>query len=66
MTRYIVLLRDAAPLHGKCPACDGRMDESGCRIGDHRRGTSPSGITQVIEVFCAGAPRGPVVECPHP
>lgn len=66
MTRYIALLRDPAPLHGFCPACDQVMDESGCRIGDHVRGTSPSGISQVVEVFCEGIPTGRVVECPHP
>jgi hypothetical protein len=37
------------------------MDESGCRIGDHFVGSSPSGISQVIEVFCEGTP---IMECP--
>ncbi len=64
MTRYVALLRDPAPLRGICPACDSVMDESGCRIGDHFRGTSPLGITQVVEVFCNGTPSRPVVECP--
>ena len=64
MTRYVALLRDPAPLGGICPACDAVMDESGCRIGDHLRGTSPAGITQVVEVFCEGTPTVPVQECP--
>jgi len=62
--RYIALLRDPAPLGGICPACDQVMDESGCRIGDHFVGTSPSGISQVVEVFCEGTPSVPVQDCP--
>jgi hypothetical protein len=64
VTRYVALLRDPAPLGGICPACGDVMDESGCRIGDHARGTSPSGIRQVVEVFCTGTPMMPVTECP--
>lgn len=63
MTRFVALLRSPAPLGGICPACDQVMDESGCRIGDHFRGTSPSGISQVVEVFCEGTPTTPIVEC---
>jgi hypothetical protein len=62
--RYVALLRDPAPLGGICPACDQVMDVSGCRVGDHFVGTSPSGISQVIEVFCEGTPSVPVNECP--
>ncbi len=65
--RYVALLATAAPLGGRCPACDGVMDETGCRIGEHLVSHDPSltrGIAQVIEVFCAGAPVAPVVECP--
>jgi hypothetical protein len=64
VTRYIALLRSQAPLGGICPVCDGVMDERGCRIGDHLVGTSPSGICQVVEVWCAGAPTTAVTECP--
>jgi hypothetical protein len=63
-TRYVALLASRAPLGGICPACDAVMDESGCRIGDHFVGTSPNGISQVIEVFCAGTPTTPITECP--
>lgn len=35
VTRYIALLRDPAPLSGRCPACEGVTDETGCRLGDH-------------------------------
>jgi hypothetical protein len=64
VTRYVALLRSPAPLGGICPACDGVMDETGCRIGDHFRGTSPSGTRQVVEVFCQGTPIVPVEACP--
>lgn len=64
MTRFVALLRSSAPLGGICPACERIMDESGCRIGDHFVGSSPSGIRQVVEVFCAGTPTTPIVECP--
>jgi hypothetical protein len=64
VTRYVALLCHPRPLGGICPACEGVMDQSGCRIGDHARGTSPSGIRQVVEVFCAGTPTAPVTECP--
>jgi hypothetical protein len=64
MTRYVVLLRTRAPLGGICPVCECAMDESGCRIGDHVVGTSPSGISQVVEVLCAGTPTLPITECP--
>jgi hypothetical protein len=64
MTRYIALLPDATPLGGICPACGSVMDESGCRIGDHFVGTSPLGISQVVEVFCTGVPIVAVTECP--
>jgi hypothetical protein len=64
MTRYVALLRDPEPLGGICPACDGVMDETGCRIGDHFVGASPAGISQVVEVFCHGTPAAPVVDCP--
>ena len=40
------------------------MDETGCRIGDHFVGTSPLGISQVVEVFCEGMPVISVQECP--
>ena len=64
MTRFVALLHSPAPLGGICPVCDQIMDESGCRIGDHCIGTSPSGISQVVEVFCTGMPTVPVRECP--
>ena len=64
MTRYVALFRDPSLLGGICPACDAVMDESGCRIGDHYRGTSPMGIRQVVEAFCEGMPTVPVQECP--
>jgi hypothetical protein len=64
VTRFVALLRDPAPLDGICPACDGIMDDSGCRIGDHFVGASPLGISQVVEVLCEGRPTAPVVECP--
>ena len=64
VTRLIALLRSRAPLRGFCPACEQPMDESGCRIGDHFIGTSPSGVSQVVEVFCQGTPTIPVVDCP--
>ncbi len=64
MTRYVALLRSTAPLGGMCPACERVMDESGCRIGDHFVGTSPTGISQVVEVFCEGTPTIAAQECP--
>jgi hypothetical protein len=67
VTRYVVLLREAAPLRGCCPACDSVMDASGCRIGDDVRTHDPDqtrGITRVVEVFCKGHPTAPIVECP--
>ncbi len=62
--RLVALLTSAAPLRGICPACEQVMDESGCRVGDHFVGTSPLGISQVVEVFCEGTPTGPVQHCP--
>lgn len=65
--RYVALLRDPAPLGGRCPACDGIMDESRCRIGDHfvsRDVTRSRGIARAVEVFCEGTPTVPVQECP--
>jgi hypothetical protein len=67
VTRYIALLRDSVPLAGVCPACNGVMDETGCRIGDHFVSSDPvrsHGIAQVVEVFCEGTPTLPVRECP--
>ena len=64
MTRYIAVLPTDEPLGGICPACDGYMDETGCRIGDHFVGTSASGISQVVEVFCEGTPTIAAQECP--
>src|SRR5436189_130430 len=50
--RYVVLLRTAAPLGGRCPACDGVMDATGCRIGDHRRvdraAPRRTGLAQIV------------------
>ena len=68
MTRFVALLRDLAPLHGLCPACEGIMDDTGCAIGDHLivkpAARKRTGIAQVIEVFCTGTPTVPVRECP--
>ena len=67
MTRFIALLRDPAPLGGICPACDGVMDESGCRITRHAISKDLAlthGVAQVVEVFCLGSPTGPIVTCP--
>ena len=68
MTRFVAFLSSSEPLHGRCPACDGLMDETACRIGDHfivkpgARGRT--GIGQIVEVFCEGTPSVPVQECP--
>jgi hypothetical protein len=65
--RFIALLRDPAPLGGHCPACDGIMDETSCRIGQHHVSRAPAltqGIAQVVEVFCLGRPAAPIVACP--
>ena len=66
--RYVVLLKTAGPLGGRCPACDGVMDATGCRIGDHRRvdraARRRTGIAQLVEVFCTGVPKFPVEACP--
>ncbi len=67
MTRFIVLIRDLAPLAGTCPACVGIMDDTGCRLGVHLVSREPArscGVAQVVEVFCAGHPAFPVYECP--
>ena len=68
MTRFVALLRNLAPLAGRCPACRGVMDETGCRIGDDFRvrlaARRRTGIGRVVEVFCKGAPTAPVIECP--
>lgn len=67
VTRYIALLASPAPLAGRCPVCDGVMDESGCRLGEHHVSKDPErtrGIAQIVEVWCCGRPMSPVVECP--
>jgi hypothetical protein len=67
--RYIAVLRSAAPLGGICPACARPMDAHGCRIAVHYLVREASrirtGVAQIVEVFCAGAPRSPVAPCPR-
>ena len=67
-TRYVVLLPNLDPLAGVCPACDGIMDDSGCRIGVSY-GVRPAarrrtGIGHFVEVFCRGVPAHPIRPCP--
>jgi hypothetical protein len=67
MERYVALLPTLEPLAGQCPACDGIMDETRCRIGKHlisRDVVRSRGIAQVVEVFCTGAPTTPPIACP--
>jgi len=67
--RYIAVLSSAAPLGGICPTCDQPMDARGCRIAAHYLVREASrirtGVAQIVEVYCAGAPRAPVVPCPR-
>jgi hypothetical protein len=66
--RYVALLRDPEQLHGYCPACDRPLDEGGCRLGEHFIVKPPArrrtGIAQIVEVFCEGAPTIPISPCP--
>lgn len=67
MMRLVALLPTASPLGGICPACDTVMDESGCRLGEDLLSRDPGrtrGIARVVEVFCAGTPSLPIMECP--
>ena len=66
--RLIALLPSPSPLAGRCPACEQPMDDAGCRLGVHYvvkpAAARRTGIAQVVEVFCEGAPSVPVRECP--
>lgn len=67
MKRFVALLREPIP-PGTCPACDGILDDSGCRLGNRvvlddevRRET---GWTVAVETFCECDPVHPVRGCP--
>jgi hypothetical protein len=65
--RFIALPGDAGPLGVLCPVCERPMDDSGCRIGEHRVRRDPEqtrGIAQITEVFCTGTPTMPAGACP--
>lgn len=66
--RHFVLFASLARPAGRCPACDGVMDETGCRIGDYfflkPHARARTGIAQIIEVFCEATPTARAVECP--
>ena len=66
VTRYVVALRSSASLAGVCPACAQILDESGCRLGEQFVSPDPGlthGVGRIVEVFCSGAPAGPVIAC---
>lgn len=65
--RHHALMFTREPLGGHCPVCDGVMDTTGCRIvsaADVVDDPNGTGIQRVFTVECAGAPSGPLVECP--
>lgn len=54
-------------LRGRCPACEGIMDVTGCRItyaGDIVKDPLNTGIRRVYTVDCLGEPTGPTLPCP--
>lgn len=75
--RLLAILPGLDPLRGICPACDGLMDETGCRIGAHRAFRVSAGFTyreapgwrgvkvgQLVEVFCTAPPVDRLEPCP--
>jgi hypothetical protein len=65
----VVMLRDPGPLGGRCPACDGVFDETGCRlVGPHWTSLDPArtlGIHAVFEVDCTRRRPLDVMEAPR-
>jgi hypothetical protein len=66
--RIFAMLRTIKPLAGRCPSCELAQDALGCRIVERRKTTRAerrrSGVAEVIEVLCNGAPTAPVGPCP--
>lgn len=67
-TRYIAVLREPTLVPGHCPACEGVLDDTRCRLGaDHLvrdEARVRTGIARIVEVFCWGRPQHPVRACP--
>ena len=65
--RSLALLTNPSPLSGRCPACDGVMDDSRRRLGTNVRvqpaAQRRTGAGRVVELSCRGVPVLPVVEC---
>jgi hypothetical protein len=53
---------------GSCPACEGRLDDTGCRIEDaayvRPRAARRTGLQAIYTVVCRGIPDGEFAPCP--
>jgi hypothetical protein len=66
--RIFAILRTIKPLAGRCPACELPLDALGCRIVSRTNAPRAirrrTGIAEMVEVLCNGAPAQPVAACP--